>query len=141
MWAKLRNLCNPPSTRAALQIVREDESISSDVKEVLARWHKDISNLFSGLRENPNFAFDDKFYEQILDKKADFENNSQNHQPVNSLFEKENLNAELSYDEVSNAIDRAKSRKSFLEIPNEAMKNKNAKLLLHKLFSIRIEPK
>ena len=136
IWAKLRNLCNPPSTRAALQIVREDESISSDVKEVLARWHKDISNLFSGLRQNPNFAFDDKFYEEILEKKTEFEKISQISQPDHPFFAKENLNAELSFDEVSTAIDRAKSRKAFLEIPNEAMKNKNAKLLLHKFFNL-----
>ena len=109
MWAKLRTLCNPPSTRAALQIVREDESISSDVKEVLARWHKDISNLFSGLRQNPNFAFDDKFYEEILEKKTEFEKISQISQPDHPFFAKENLNAELSFDEVSTAIDRAKS--------------------------------
>ena len=59
MWAKLKELNNPPSTRAALEIVREDGSISADMKEILKRWHIDISRLFSGLSENPEFAFDD----------------------------------------------------------------------------------
>ena len=64
MWAQLNRLSNPPTTRAALQIVRGDGSISSDMKEVLERWHRDISNLFSGLRQNPEFAFNDSFYEE-----------------------------------------------------------------------------
>ena len=136
MWAKLRKLCNPPSTRAALQIVREDESISSDIREVLKRWHKDISNLFSGLRENPNFAFDDEFYEEMLSKKAEFENISQSEQHEQPSYQNENMNSELSFDEVSSAIDRVKSGKSYLEIPNEAMKNKNAKLLFLRFFNL-----
>ena len=34
MWAKFKLLCDPPSTRAALEIVRADGSISNDIKEV-----------------------------------------------------------------------------------------------------------
>ena len=73
MWAKLKKLSNPPSTRAALEIVREDGYISTDMKEILKRWHSDISRLFSGLRENPDFAFDDAFYDEVVDKKNEFE--------------------------------------------------------------------
>ena len=40
---------------------------------------------------------------------------------------------------MSNAIDSSKLHKSFLEIPNEAMKNTNAKLVLHKLYSVCFE--
>ena len=69
MWSKLRKLSNPPSTRAALEIVREDKSISHDIKEVMSRCHRDISQLFSGFRDNPEFAFDDEFYEKFLTKK------------------------------------------------------------------------
>ena len=68
MWKKYKQLSGPSSTRAALEIVREDESISTDIKEILQRWHKDISNLFSGLRDNPEFAFDDTFYDKIVTK-------------------------------------------------------------------------
>ena len=32
MWEKLKQLSNPPSTRAALEIVREGKSISNDIK-------------------------------------------------------------------------------------------------------------
>ena len=73
MWAKLKKLSSPPSTRAALEIVRADETISTDISEILERWHSDISKLFSGIRENPEFAFNDQFYDQILNKKAEFE--------------------------------------------------------------------
>ena len=37
MWAKLKRISNPPTTHAALQIVRDDGSISNDTKEVLKR--------------------------------------------------------------------------------------------------------
>ena len=70
MWKKLKKLSNAPLTRAALEVVREDESISTDIKEILQRWHRDISSLFSGLRDNPEFAFDEKFYEEIDGKTA-----------------------------------------------------------------------
>ena len=66
MWARLNKFSNPPTTRAALQIVWDDGRITSDVKEVLEWWHRDISNLFSGIRHNQDFAFDDSFYEQII---------------------------------------------------------------------------
>ena len=65
MWATLKKLNNPPSSKAALEIVRQDKSISRDIKEILERWHNDISNLFSGIRENPDMAFDEDFYRQV----------------------------------------------------------------------------
>ena len=46
------------------------------------------------------------------------------------------LNSEITYDEVSDAINRSKVKKAYLEIPNEAMKNTNAKILLHKFFNL-----
>ena len=46
------------------------------------------------------------------------------------------LNADISLEEVSNAIDKSKCGKAFLFVPNEAMKNPQAKSLLHKLFNI-----
>ena len=73
MWEKLKKLNNPPSSKAVLEIIRDDESISTDIEEILARWHRDISNLFSGLRGNPDFAFDDNFFEEIKIKKEEFE--------------------------------------------------------------------
>ena len=69
MWEKLKKLNNPPTARAALEIIREDETISRDLKEILERWFNDISTLFSGIRENPEMAFNDHFYQQVLDKK------------------------------------------------------------------------
>ena len=59
MWAKLKRLAEPVTSRVAMEIVREDGTISHDVKEVLQRWHKDISQLFSGIREDPDIVFED----------------------------------------------------------------------------------
>ena len=138
MWTQLKRLGNPPLTRAALQIVRDDGSISSDIKEVLARWNRDISKLFSGLRENPDFAFDDSFYEEILKKKTEFENIADNESNLNheQAYPSSKLNETISYKEVSESIDRVKLRKSYLEVPNEALKNANAKVLFHKFFNL-----
>ena len=71
MWKALKRLNSPPSTKAALEIVRKDGTISNDVKEVLERWLNDISRLFSGLQENPEVAFDDAFYNEVLEKKRE----------------------------------------------------------------------
>ena len=46
------------------------------------------------------------------------------------------LNHEFSFDEVSDAVDQSKLHKAFLQIPNEAMKNPNAKNLLLKFFNL-----
>ena len=46
------------------------------------------------------------------------------------------INSEITYSEVSEAIDNLKKNKAFLDIPNEALKNINSKLLLHKFFSL-----
>ena len=88
MWAKLKKLSNPPSARAALEIVREDKSISTDIKQILKRWHTDISKLFSGLRENPEFAFNDEFYDEIVNKE----------QALLVDYDSESLNSNLTYD-------------------------------------------
>ena len=123
-------------TRAVLEIVREDESISTDIKEILQRWHKDISNLFSGLRDNPEFAFDDTFYDKILKQKNEFEALCPEEQELLHDYDAESLNNDLSFEEVSKAIDKAKLRKAYLEIPNEAIKSKNAKILFHRFFQL-----
>ena len=136
MWAKLKKLAEPVNNRVAMEIVKEDGSISRDVKEVLQRWHKDISQLFSGIREDPDIVFDDKFYEEVLEKKHEFENLSDSDQSEKVEFSTEHLNANISFEEVSKSIDKVKSGKAYLEIPNEVMKNINAKLLLQKFFNL-----
>ena len=136
MWKALKRLNSPPTTKAALEIVRNDGTISTDVKEVLERWLADISRLFSGLQEDPEVAFDEAFYNEVLEKKREFENLAENHQPDSEDNDSTSINEEITYDEVSEAIDRSKMRKSYLEIPNEALKNKHSKLLLHKFFNL-----
>ena len=69
MWKQLKSLAEPKSSKVVLEIIRQDKSISTDIKEVLERWHSDISGLFSGFRENPDLAYDDHFFQQISDLK------------------------------------------------------------------------
>ena len=103
------------------------------------KWYTDISKLFSNIEDNPEVAFNDEFYNQVLNKKAEFENLVPEEQQSRAPHDTFTLNSEISYEEVAAAIDRAKLHKSFLEIPNEALKNPNAKLLLHKFYSICFE--
>ena len=46
------------------------------------------------------------------------------------------LNCEIQLNEVRGAIKNLKLGKAFLEVPNEALKNEQATLLLHKFFNI-----
>ena len=100
MWEKLKKLNNPPSSKVVLEIVRDDESISTDIKEILQRWHKDISGLFSGLRDNPDFAFDDDFYQHIKNKKNEFENICPQDIEPSGQYDSAELNSEILYAEV-----------------------------------------
>ena len=136
MWAALKRLDNPTNAKVALEIVREDKSISTDVKEVLERWFKDISKLFSGMKDDPDAVFDEDFYKEVMEKKRQFEELFVSEESVTKDCESEELNSEISYDEVSRAVDKSKLRKSYLEIPNEALKNRNVKLLLHRFFNL-----
>ena len=81
-------------------------------------------------------SFDEDFYEEILNKKQQFENLSPNEQHESNNFNSESLNNELSFSEVSKAIDKIKFHKAYLDIPNEAMKNENAKQILHRFFNL-----
>ena len=139
MWEKLKKLGDPPSSKVVLEIIREDESISTDIQEILTRWHTDISKLFSGLRDNPEFSFDDQFFEEILAKKEELENILPQEFSENSQYDTNELNTEILFAEVSKCIDKAKLKKAYLEIPNEALKNENAKLLLFKFFKLCFE--
>ena len=43
---------------------------------------------------------------------------------------------EISFEEVSKAVDEAKNGKAYLDIPNDVLKNLKAKLLLQKFFNL-----
>ena len=139
MWKKIKRLGDNKTSKAVLEIIKQDQTISSDVTEVLQRWYKDISKLFSDVKENPNVAFDDTFYNEILNQKHIFESLSDAEQIAQAPYNTTSLNTSLTLEEVSKAIDKSKLHKSFLEIPNEAMKNINAKLILHKFYSVCFE--
>ena len=122
MWASLKSLNNHPTARAALEIIREDKSVSRDMREILERWYRDISGLFSGLQENPEVAFNEAFYQEVLDKKKEFEEMSAEEQVNLEEYNSEEINSEISYDEVADAVDKSKFKKSYLDLPNESLK-------------------
>ena len=136
MWSRLKKLNNPPSSRAALEIVRADDSISHDLKEILERWLNDISILFSWANDDTEMAFNDDFYAEIMNKKYEFENLTTEEQNRTSKYDTETINQEISFKEVSDAINNIKLKKAYLDIPNEALKNDHAKLILHKFFNM-----
>ena len=133
MWQKLKSLSEPKSIKATFQIIREDGTISSDVKEVLFKWYEDFSECFAGLREDPDLAFDDSFYEQVKKLKNDFEELDSSEQT--SCYNTSKMNCDITLPEVSEAINRLPDGKSYLDIPGEALKSLEAKILLQKFFS------
>ena len=72
MWKQLKKLGNDKPPKAILEVIRADESISSDTKEILKQWYTDISKLYSGVREDPDIVFDNDFFDEILQKKERF---------------------------------------------------------------------
>ena len=136
MWKLLNSLSEPKSSKVVMEIINKDETISTDIKEILKRWHSDISGLFSGLRDEPDLAFNDQFFQQISDLKTEFENLSDEQQQDSTNTDSSSYNTEFSLKEVSDAINKSKLGKSYLDVPNEALKNEPAKKLLHKLFNI-----
>ena len=76
------------------------------------------------------------FYQEVINKKAEFESLSPEAQCNRSPYDSEWLNIYISLAEVEQSVSSLKNRKSYILIPNEIMKNKNAIRLLHKLFSL-----
>ena len=83
-------------------------------------------------------AFDEQFYREVCNKRAEFEQMSEEQQIEysNVTYDNSMMNNELSHDEVSKAIDRTKCKKAYLEIPNDVMKNQNAKTLIHRFLNL-----
>ena len=132
----MKRLYDPPSSRAAMEILREDGSVSKDIKEILEKCHQDISKLFLGLRDNPEIAFNEDFYYEIKTKKEEFDNISSTQQQNQGRTSSKTLNSDFLYVEVSKCIDSTKLKKAYLELPNEVTKNNNAKTLLHNFFNL-----
>ena len=72
-------------------------------------------------------ANDENFYNEILRKKAEFESFTYEEQSQDNIFDSEMINTDITYLEVSEAIESNKNNKAFLDIPNEALKM----LILH----------
>ena len=83
-------------------------------------------------------AFDEQFYREVCSKRDEFEQMSEEQQIEysNVTFDTSMMNNELSIGEVTKAIDRTKCKKAYLEIPNDVMKNQNAKTLIHRFLNL-----
>ena len=91
-----------------LEIIRQDGSISTDKREVLEKWCSDFSDCFKGMKDDPDLVFDEGFLESIENLKCVFDKLSSGEQEAKSSFDSTMLNRDISYDEVSAAIDKAK---------------------------------
>ena len=136
IWKQLKALSEPKTKSEITEMIREDGSLSDNVKEILTHWHKEFSECFSGLRDNLDLAYDDNFLTHINNLKTQFNDLSPEQQQEFSSFDTKSINSEITLEEVDHAIKKAKLGKAFLLIPNEALKNTQAKNLLHKLFNI-----
>ena len=136
LWEHIKKL-NCPPTKPRFEIIRDDGSVSTDSDEILDKWFTDISRLYSGVRNNPEMVFDEDFYKEVLAMKAQYEDACNEVQlntgDENSRLSK--LNKEINFNEVSAAIDNTKIGKAYLDIPNDVLKNDNAKKVLHKFFN------
>ena len=136
MWKKVNALGEPKRSKVAMEVIREDGSATNDPKVVINKWYEDISRLFSGVRDNPELAFDDNFYKEVCEAKRCFENLSMHEQADSTPLDITELNKDLSFQEVSVAVNKAKDGKAYMEIPNEALKRPLAMKLLHNFFNM-----
>ena len=67
MWEALKKLDNRPTTKAALEIIREDKSVSTDLKEVLNRWSQGFS---LDCRRTQNLLSTRSFFKIYLKRKV-----------------------------------------------------------------------
>ena len=65
MWKRLKALSDHKPTHVLLEVIRDDETISKDIKDVLEKWHKDFSECFKGIKDDPDLVFDDEFLENL----------------------------------------------------------------------------
>ena len=69
IWKRLKALSEPKSKTEIFEIIRQDGTISSDIKEILTQWHTEFSECFAGLRDNIDLAFDDELLQNISNLK------------------------------------------------------------------------
>ena len=89
-----------------MEVIRDDKSISKDIKEVLYKWHEDFSNNFSDLKDDPDAVFDDDFCDNIKRLRQEIEKLSPQEQSRKANISDHIINPDLSYNEVSAAIDK-----------------------------------
>ena len=65
MWKRLKSLSDHKPAHVLLEGVRDDETISKNIKVVLEKWHKDFSECFKGRKDDPDLVFDDEFLARI----------------------------------------------------------------------------
>ena len=72
IWQEIKKLTSPPIC-PILEIVNADGNTSRRAEDVRNKWYSYISRLFSGLKNDPDIAYDDTFYEEIIKKKEEFD--------------------------------------------------------------------
>ena len=79
------------------------------------RFCRYISKPYSDLRNDSDLAQDQTFYTEILAKKQEFEDLTDEEQEARTEYTDNGLNVPLTLEEVAKAIDRSKMHKPFLK--------------------------
>ena len=76
-------------------------------KRVLLKWYSDFSRCCKGIKNDPDMVFDDQYLDKITKLKTDFDQLSPESQISGSALDSTQLNCDISYDEVSSAINKS----------------------------------
>ena len=122
------SLANDRKMRIPMEIVDQDGKSSYNTDEILSRWKMDYSDLLNS--ENDN-NFDNVHYENVQQQLRG------NNVPKNNILNVDSLNQDITYQEVYEAVYRAKLRKAagFDGIPSEVLRYDICIELLHTIIS------
>ena len=133
-WDHIKKLGPRKSSNIPMSVYSGSGSdLVSDFETVLNTWRDE----FSGLYNRPvdqNVDFDNEFYADAMNYKNRCEYNMSQPDYISNDF----LNGNISLEEVEKVLNRLKNNKAcgFDCIPNEVLKNKDVKTVLHKLFDL-----
>ena len=123
-WNTIKKLGPHKNVTLPLKVKIGDRE-STELQEVKQKWHDDFNGLLNPKPGNENF--DDEFLQSIVEEKLCLEH-------LNSENENEELNKEITTQELKNVIDNLKLKKAcgIDSIPYEILKHKNMhRYLLH----------
>ncbi len=127
-WQYIKKLGPKTSNRIVEEVYDNDGNVQCDLDTVLQKWKNDFENLY----KTDSTSFDNHFYDEIKALLRTAESNMNDPLYVSNVI----LNRNISFDEVSNVVDRLKNNKApgIDRIPNEVLRNVSVKNCLLTFF-------